>query len=484
MILAAGQGKRMRSNLPKVLHEIGGKPLLYHVLSAVGAAKQGVDVSQVPVAIVVGHQREAVEKFVQEDPVLSLMDITFVHQPEQRGTGHAARFAMDSEWGEQRVKEKAAVLVLPGDLPLISPSLIEQMSSPLGRGDALKLLTCDLPDPTGYGRVVRRGKQGSVMRIVEEKDATMREKAIREVALSIYLFDAAFLQVGLRKISNKNSQAEYYLTDLISQAAARRKKINVLKWADHEDLRGVNDPWELALAGRILNERVLRSWAMKGVLFVDPWTVRIDSSVILSEGVVLHPGVILTGTTEIAAGSELGPNVVLKNVQVGQGVKIKAGTVAEDSVIGAQTQVGPYAHLRPDSKVGSRAKIGNFVELKKAVIGDGSSVAHLSYLGDAEVGRNVNIGCGFVTCNYDGRVINGQRKHKTIIEDEVFMGSDCQAVAPVRIGKGAFVASGSTITRDVPSGDLAIARSKQVNKTGYAARFRPAPSTPKESKGE
>lgn len=467
MILAAGQGKRMRSSLPKVLHEIGGQALLFHILDRVHEAAP-----QASVSIVVGHARELVEAAVKSHPISKKLRISFVVQDEQKGTGHAARCAMDSEWGAQMARAKTPVLVLPGDLPLITTQLITQMIEPMGKSSALRLLTTELPDPTGYGRIVRRGKGGAVQRIVEERDANVREKAIREVATSIYHFNSSFLKAGLHRISNKNSQGEYYLTDLIAQASRGKKRIDVLQWKDHEDLRGINDPWELTAAGKILNERLIRSWALKGVRFVDPASTFIDVSVELGEESIVHPGAILSGGTRIGKGATIGPRTVLNNVRVGDRANVKTGTVAEASVIEADAQVGPYAHLRPDSHVGERAKIGNFVELKKTRIGAGSSVAHLSYLGDAEVGKDANIGCGFVTCNFDGRVIDGQRKHRTIIEDEVFLGSDCQTVAPVRVGKGAYVASGSTITEDVEPGALAIARSRQVNKPGYAKKLR------------
>lgn len=471
IILAAGQGKRMRSTLPKVLHEVGGEALIMHILRGLADAQEGI-----PVAVVVGHGREQVEAAIRAHDVFSRLKITFIHQAEQKGTGHAARVAMDASWGKEVLKAKLPVLVLPGDLPLLPSSLIQQMAAPLkvrgGSSAAIRLLTCILPDPFGYGRVVRRGKEGAVLRIVEERDATAREKEIREVACSIYLFQAQFLRFGLDHISNKNSQGEYYLTDLVASAVRARKGIEVLIWADAEDLRGVNDPWELAIARKIMNERCVREWALKGVKFIDPWRNWIDVSVKLAEDVSIHPGAMLHGKTKVERGAIIGPNVVLKDVEVGEGAHLKTGTVAEQSAIGAGAQLGPYAHLRPESRVGKSAKIGNFVELKKASIGEKTSVAHLSYVGDAEVGRHVNIGCGFVTCNFDGRVIEGSRKHKTIIEDEVFLGSDCQVVAPIRIGKGSYIASGSTITENVEAESLAIARSRQVNKPGYARKLR------------
>jgi bifunctional UDP-N-acetylglucosamine pyrophosphorylase/glucosamine-1-phosphate N-acetyltransferase len=255
-------------------------------------------------------------------------------------------------------------------------------------------------------------------------------------------------------------------------ASRAKKKIDVLRWSSPEDVRGVNDPWELAQASRVLNERCARQWALQGVRFVDPWSNRIDVGVEIGEDAVIHPGAVLSGKTRIGRGAVIGVGCVLTDVDVGDGAHVKTGTVAESSRIGERATVGPYAHLRPESDVGADAKIGNFVELKKARVGAKTSIAHLSYVGDAEVGRNVNIGCGFVTCNFDGRVIEGQRKHRTVIEDDVFLGSDCQVIAPVRVGKGAYVASGSTITEDVEPGALAIARSRQVNKSGYAKKLR------------
>jgi bifunctional UDP-N-acetylglucosamine pyrophosphorylase/glucosamine-1-phosphate N-acetyltransferase len=467
VVLAAGMGKRMRSSLPKVLHETGGQPLLFHILDRISEVS-----AQSPIAIVVGHGREKVESAVKSHVPYSKLRITFIHQVEQKGTGHAARCAMDSAWGKELVKSKAPVMILPGDLPLIPASLVRELSQPLARLAALRLLTCELANPQGYGRVVRRGKRGGVLRIVEEKDANVREKEIKEVAASSYLFQSAFLAAGLTRISNKNAQGEFYLTDLIGQAVTSKKPIDVLLWENDQDLRGVNDPWELAQAQKITNERCIEHWSREGVRFSNPWSTQIDSRVVLAPEAEIQANVHLAGNTKIAARAVIGQGAVLKNVKVGESAQVKVGTIAEDSVIGANAQVGPYAHLRPGSMVGDHSKIGNFVELKKTKIGHHTSVAHLSYLGDAEVGDRVNIGCGFVTCNFDGRVIEGSRKHKTVIEDDVFLGSDCQVIAPIRIGKNSYIASGSTITHDVESGALAIARSKQTNKQGYAHRIR------------
>jgi bifunctional UDP-N-acetylglucosamine pyrophosphorylase/glucosamine-1-phosphate N-acetyltransferase len=461
MILAAGQGKRMRSELPKVLHELAGQPMIFHVLDGVLQAS-----SSATVCIVVGHGRERVEAAIRGNPDYSSLDIHFVHQAEQRGTGHAARCAMDSSWGDEVVRKKLPVLVLPGDLPLIPAELIRQTAAALGRGSVMRILSTVLQEPAGYGRIVRRGKSGPVLRIVEEKDASLREKELREVGTSIYFFQSGFLKPGLGRLSDKNAQKEFYLTDLVSQASRAKRKIDVLIWPEPQDLRGVNDPWELSQAGRLLNQRIVRGWAKQGVKFTDPESTWVDSRVRFEGAAEVLPNVLLQGATHVGEGARIGPHAVLKNLRVGAGAVLKAGTVGEDSIIGARAQVGPYAHLRPGSDVGEDCKIGNFVELKKARLGRKTSVSHLSYLGDAEVGSRVNIGCGFITCNYDGKT-----KSLTVIEDDVFMGSDCQAVAPVKIGKGAYVASGSTLTEDVEPGALAIARSRQVNKPGYAKKY-------------
>ncbi len=468
LILAAGQGKRMRSSLPKVLHPLAGVPMLVHVLARVKAV-----LPEASVAIVVGHAKEQVESVVRAHPLAQNMKIEFVFQKEQLGTGHAARVAMDTDWGKTMVKKDYPVLVLPGDLPLITEDMIQQLCEPMGRGVSTRLLTTRLIDPTGYGRVVRKGKVGPVLRVVEEKDAGAREKDIREVATSIYTFDPGFLKSGTHRITPKNAQKEYYLTDLIALSTQAKKKIDVLEWPSPEDLRGVNDPWELALASKIINERIIKKFAQNGVRFTNPWTTIIDATVQIEAGAEIDSGVLIKGTSTIAADAHIGPRCILEDVTVSQGAYLKVGTVAEKSHIGARAVVGPYAHLRPESKIGEDAKIGNFVELKKTTIGKKTSVAHLSYLGDATVGEGVNIGCGFVTCNFDGRVVNGERKHKTVIEDGVFVGSDCQTIAPIVIGKGAYLASGSTITQDVPADALGIARSRQVNKEGYAKRLRP-----------
>lgn len=463
----------MRSPLPKVLHEVCGEPMIIALLRSIaGARPEG----KTEVGIIVGHGRDLVEKAVlsaTRDPVFSSLKIQFLIQSEQKGTGHAVRVAMDSPWGRARVAENSPLLVFPGDSPLVPAPLVTAMSEALPKGASLRLLTCLVPDPHGLGRVLRQGGKpsGNVLRIVEEKDASHKEKKIQEVAVSVYLFDPKFLVASLPKLTTKNAQGEYYLTDLVA-IAAKSKKVTSLLWENSEDVRGVNDLWELALAERALQLRIVEAHARGGVHFLDPWSVAIEAGVRIGEGVKIHRGVVLRGDTAIGNRVNIGSNTVLRSVRVGDDVELKAGCYCQDSVIGARAKVGPYAHLRPESNIGSDAKIGNFVELKKATIGEKTSIAHLSYVGDAKIGARVNIGCGFVTCNFDGRTKNGSRKHETVIEDDCFIGSDCQTVAPIRIGHGAYIASGSTLTKDVEPEALAIARARQENKPGYAKKLK------------
>lgn len=466
IILAAGVGKRMQSTLPKVLHDICGQSLLSSVLRQIQKV-----LPDSPIAIVVNPQNNAaIQENIFQEKEFYALKITYVVQFVPRGTGDAVRCVLESDWSG---KLCASVLVLPGDLPLVSQNLLEQMVLPLDKGDALRLLTCELTDPTGYGRVIRSEGSKFILGIVEDRDASFRERSIREVACSIYFIDVPFLVFHIFKITSENKQKEYYLTDIVSLAVQSHYKIQSLSWLCEDDLTGVNNLWELAKARQIMNIRCIREWSLYGVNFIDPQSTYVDLKVQLCKEVIVYPGVILRGNTFIGKGVILGPHVFLKDVEVESHAEIKAGTIAELSKIGSYSKVGPYAHLRPGTHIGSSCRVGNFVELKQVKIGDSSSIAHLSYVGDAEIGSGVNIGCGFVTCNYDGRAgKEGSLKNKTIIEDGVFLGSDCQVVAPIRIGKKSYIASGSTITKDVEPGALAIARSLQVNKLGYAARLR------------
>ncbi len=462
LILAAGNGKRMGSHLPKVLQPIAGKPLLFHVLSQVLRV-----LPTTSIGIVVGYQSEVVQDYVRREPLFQNKTIDFILQSQQQGTGHAVRCAMESPWGQARLRNQDHILVLPGDLPLMTPELLKEMMIPLKKSEALRLLTGFMPNPFGYGRIIREKKGGLILKIMEEADASETEKKIQEVAVSIYLFQSDFLNKFIKKLSHKNKQQEYYLTEILMFAIQSKQKIATHLWAESEDLRGVNNPLELLQANQLMNDRLIRYWSNQGVFFSDMHSIYIDITVQLKKGVQINSGVILKGMTIIEEKSIIGPHVVLENVQIGQSVHIKTGTVGIDSKINHHAQVGPYAHLRPGSVVGEKTKIGNFVELKNATIGPETHISHLSYVGDAQIGKKVNIGCGFITCNFDG-----QKKHRTIIEDDVFLGSDCQVIAPVKIERGAYIASGSTITEDIPKGAFAIARARQVIKLNYAQKFK------------
>lgn len=469
LILAAGQGKRMRSSLPKVLHTVAGEPMLFRILDAILEAQPTARVG-----LVVGVGKEQVIEAVRGVERYQRLSLSFIEQKEQLGTGHAARVAMESEWGAEAVKAHSTVTVFPGDLPLIGVDLVRSLLgfSLSKSGSTVHILTTELPVPTGYGRILRDTK-GEIIGIREERDTTPEERVIREVACSIYSFEPAFLLQSLRNLKTENAQKEYYLTDVLSEARKEGKQITSLQWLHWEDLRGVNNLWELSEVARILNERILRQHALEGgVYFEDPKTTWVSPHAKLGVGVRVGAGVRLEGATEVASGAVIEDQVHLRDALIGERVHLKAGTVIVESQVQADAILGPYAHLRPGSVVGEKSKIGNFVELKKTQVGEKTSIAHLSYLGDAFVGDRVNIGCGFITCNFDGRVIDGKRKHETIIEDDAFIGSDCQAIAPIKIGRGAYIASGSTLTDEVEGDALAIARSRQVTKPGYARKLR------------
>ncbi len=441
--------------------------MILHLLDRLSEVAPGMRV-----AVVVGHKKDHVIETCKNDAVSSQLKLEFIEQSQPQGTGHAMQCVVAHAWGKQRLSEKAPFLVLGGDMPLLTCELIARMCEPLPKITAVRLLTFIKDLPAGYGRIVRRGKSGPVLKIVEHKDAKPSELAIKEVSSSIYCFEPTFLKFSLSRLTNKNAQKEFYLTDTIAQAARAKKKVDGLIWDNSDDLQGINDPCELSQASQTLYVRTACKWARAGVKVAAINHVWIDSTVRLTEGVELAPHVTLRGKTHVFEGARIGQGSIISDSTIEREAEIKPGCIIDQSHVGAEAKLGPYAHLRPESTVGARSKIGNFVELKKSRIGEDTSIAHLSYVGDAEVGSRVNIGCGFVTCNFDGRVIAGSRKHKTVIEDEVFLGSDCQTIAPVTIGRGAYVASGSTITEDVESEALAIARSRQVNKVGYAKRLK------------
>ena len=452
IILAAGLGTRMKSSTIKVLHRAAGRPILDYVLELAS------NVCERPPILVVGHQRESVKGAIGERA-------RYATQDQQLGTGHAVLQAASLLEGESL--KGGRILILSGDVPLTRAETLRGLLDEHSRsGNALTLLTMRLDDPAMYGRIIRDAS-GSVLRIVEAKDATPEQKVINEVNAGIYVFDAEGLFENLRHLSTNNAQGEYYLTDLLAVLRQAGQRVGAVVVDDPIEALGVNSREDLAAVEGEIQRRVIERLMKEGVTFRNPQTVVIDSTVFIGNDTVIYPFVTLEGKTTIGSRSVIEPGVHLVDMTVGDDVHIKTGTVAEESVIGAHATVGPYAHLRAGTRLGAHVKIGNFVETKKAFFDEGAKASHLSYIGDAEIGRDVNIGAGTITCNYDG--VN---KHKTILEDGVFIGSDTQLVAPVRIGKGAYVGAGSTITKDVPADALALSRVPQRVVEGWAKRRR------------
>ena len=463
IILAAGLGTRMKSSTVKILHRAAGRPIIDYVLDLAAG------LSDTQPVMIIGHQREAVQAQVGDRA-------RFAVQEQQLGTGHAVLQAAQVLEGGAGVRGRK-VLILSGDVPLTRLETLQKLIDEHERsGNALTLLTMRLADPAMYGRIVRDNR-GSVLRIVEAKDASAEEKLIDEVNAGIYVFDGDHLFDNLRNLSNSNAQGEYYLTDLLSVIREGGQRVGAVVVDDAVEALGVNSRAELATVEAEIQRRVVDRLMKDGVTFRNPNTVVIDSTVAIGNDTVVYPFVTLEGSTKIGSGCVVEPGVHLLNVTVGDNVHLKTGTVAEDAEIGSDAAVGPYAHLRPGTRLGREVKVGNFVETKKAVFGQGAKASHLSYIGDAEIGADVNIGAGTITCNYDG--VN---KHKTVLEDGVFIGSDTQLVAPVRVGKGAYVGAGSTITKDVPADSLALSRVPQRVVEGWAAKKREEQKAAKEAK--
>ncbi|CEP68397.1 Bifunctional UDP-N-acetylglucosamine pyrophosphorylase/glucosamine-1-phosphate N-acetyltransferase [Moorella glycerini] len=438
VILAAGQGKRMYSRLPKVLHRVAGRSLLEHVLAATRQA--GIEDN----IIVIGHGAEEVRAALGPEQKYAL-------QEQQLGTGHALAQAREA------AGEATTVLVLCGDTPLIRPATLSGLlQHHQATGAAVTILSARVADPTGYGRIIRDG-QGQVKGIVEERDATPAEKAINEINTGIYCFAAAFLWPALGRLKPDNDQGEYYLTDVVAMAVSQELLVQTLVARDTEEVLGVNDRAQLAAAGAVWRRRVNTALMLDGVTIIDPEATYIDVTVTIGKDTIIYPGTFLEGHTIIGAGCCLGPGTTIRDSRVGDGSTVIHAVVL-GSTIGPDCQVGPFAYLRPGTVLEAGVKVGDFVEIKASRIGRGSKVPHLTYLGDATVGTGVNIGAGTITCNYDGR-----QKWPTIIEDGAFIGSNTNLVAPVRVGAGALVGAGSTITKDVPAGALALARERQVN---------------------
>jgi bifunctional UDP-N-acetylglucosamine pyrophosphorylase/glucosamine-1-phosphate N-acetyltransferase len=454
IVLAAGKGTRMRSARAKVLHELVGRPLVVYPIEL--ARSLGAD----PVIAVLGHQREAVEavlvnRFGEET-------VTVVEQTEQKGTGHAVRLAMPALAGPVARKDKdGLVLVLYGDVPLLRRETLEELVGTARRYGCLSLVTATLPDATGYGRILR-DQRGHVIAVVEHKDASPEERAITEINAGIYCGPVDFFRTATAGLTTRNAQGEYYLTDIVARAAGSIG-VSAIE-ADFADVSGINDRYQLGEAEAVMRSRINRA-LQAHVTFRDPASAIVEPDVEIGVDVEIGRNVALRGKTRIDHGARIGDGVILTNMEVGAGAEIKPYTVATDSSIGAGAVVGPFTHLRPGTKVGPEAHVGNFVEMKKTVVGKGSKANHLSYLGDSIIGEKVNVGAGTITCNY-----NGYEKFQTVIEDNAFIGSDTQLVAPVRVGKRAVVAAGTTVTGDVPEGALAISRVPQTAKPGYAEK--------------
>jgi bifunctional UDP-N-acetylglucosamine pyrophosphorylase/glucosamine-1-phosphate N-acetyltransferase len=448
IILAAGLGTRMKSQTIKILHRAAGRPIIDYVLDL------AAEVCGRPPVMIVGHQRDEVQKHVDARA-------RFAVQDPPRGTGHALLQAAPF------LRERGRILILSGDVPLTRAETLRRLIDAHSREqNALTILTMRLDDPGRYGRVVR-GADGAVQRIVEAKDASDAERAINEVNAGIYVFDVDGLAEKLRSLTADNAQGEYYLTDMVGVLRDAGKRIGTVTVDDPIETLGIDSRAQLATAEAEIQRRVVEKLMAEGVTFRNPATVVIDSTVSIGADTVVYPFVTIEGTTTIGRDCVIEPNVHLVNVTIGNDVHVKTGTVAEEATIEDEAMVGPYAHLRPGTRLGRHVKVGNFVETKKAVFGEGAKASHLSYIGDAEVGADVNIGAGTITCNYDG--VN---KHKTVLEDGVFIGSDTQLVAPVRVGKGAYVGAGSTITKDVPPDALALSRVPQKNIEGWAVKRR------------
>lgn len=458
IVLAAGQGKRMKSKLYKVLHPVCGKPMVGHVLDATSEAGCARTV------VVVGHGAEAVQGYVGGRAECVL-------QAQQLGTGHAVMQA------EQAIgAEEGTTIVIYGDTPLVTPATISAMlEAHEAAGAAATMLTAVFENPTGLGRIIRN-EAGHVQRIVEEKDCTAEERAVKEINAGTYCFDNRKLFAALAQVKNDNAQGEYYLTDVISIMRDAGETILAHLTQDPAEAIGVNDRVALSEAEAVMRARINRRHLLNGVTFIDPAAAYIEADVTIGADTVIYPGTVLRGRTSIGEDCIIGPQADIVDSTIGAGTAVKHSTL-QDAVVGGACSVGPYANLRPGSKLGDGCKIGDFVELKNASLGDGTKVSHLSYVGDAVVGKDVNIGCGAITVNYDG-----YNKFITEIGDGAFIGSNTNLIAPVKIGDGAYVVAGSTITHDVASNDLAIARERQVNKEGYAERIRARARAKKESK--
>lgn len=452
VILAAGQGKRMRSDLAKVLHPLAGRPMIHYVIDAVAAA--GAE----RIVVVIGHQGDRVRAALANRNE----NIVFAEQAKQQGTGHAVMAA------EQKLSGAATVLVVPGDAPLLDAATLSEMLTVHQRdGAAATILTAVVPDPTGYGRIVR-DDDGVIRRVVEHADATGVERQIQEINTCVGVLDKAQMLKALRRIQPANQQAEYYLWDIIPLMLADGGRVTSVRAADPTATLGINDRVALADAEAFVRRQILERCMRDGVSIVDPTSTYIDADVEIGRDTVIAPMTVLAGGTKIGARCHIGPGAQIYGSQIGDECVIGT-SVLESCQVADEVTIGPFNHLRPGTILATGVRVGNFAELKNAAVGPGSKVPHHSYIGDAELGAGVNIGAGVVTVNYDGR-----DKHQTHIEDGAFVGCNVNLVAPVRLGPGSYVAAGSTVDNDVPPEALAIARVRQTNKEGWAQRRREA----------
>ncbi|MGQ9860963.1 MAG: bifunctional UDP-N-acetylglucosamine diphosphorylase/glucosamine-1-phosphate N-acetyltransferase GlmU [Thiobacillaceae bacterium] len=442
VVLAAGRGTRMRSDLPKVLHPLAGRPLLAHVLAAADA------LAPERICVVYGHGGERLPT------ALGRTDLLWVRQEPQLGTGHAVQQALP------HLNPEAVVLILYGDVPLTRPETLQEMVL-IAREGAIALLTVRLDNPAGYGRIVRNGR-GQVERIVEHKDANAEELAINEVNTGILCLPAGKLASWLARLTNDNAQGEYYLTDIIAMAASEGERILPCHPAADWEVLGVNSRQQLAELERVHQRNIASALMTQGVTLIDPARLDVRGELVCGRDVCIDVGCIFEGKVLLGDNVKVGAYCVLKDVEIAAGAEILPFCHIEGARIGERARVGPYSRLRPGTQLDEETHIGNFVEVKNSQVGFNSKINHLSYIGDAYVGRRVNIGAGTITCNYDGA-----NKHRTVIEDEAFIGSDTQLVAPVTVGKGATLGAGTTLTRDAPAGELTLSRVRQTTITGW-----------------
>ncbi|MCI4139000.1 bifunctional UDP-N-acetylglucosamine diphosphorylase/glucosamine-1-phosphate N-acetyltransferase GlmU [Bacillus vallismortis] len=447
VVLAAGQGTRMKSKLYKVLHPVCGKPMVEHVVD------EALKLSLSKLVTIVGHGAEEVKKQLGDKSEYAL-------QAEQLGTAHAVKQAQPF-----LADEKGVTIVICGDTPLLTAETMEQMVKEHTQREAkATILTAVAEDPTGYGRIIR-GENGAVQKIVEHKDASEEERLVTEINTGTYCFDNEALFRAIDQVSNDNAQGEYYLPDVIEILKNEGETVAAYQTGNFQETLGVNDRVALSQAEQFMKERINKRHMQNGVTLIDPLNTYISPDAVIGSDTVIYPGTVLKGEVQIGEDTIIGPHTEIMNSSIGSRTVIKQ-SVVNHSKVGNDVNIGPFAHIRPDSVIGNEVKIGNFVEIKKTQFGDRSKASHLSYVGDAEVGADVNLGCGSITVNYDGK-----KKYLTKIEDGAFIGCNSNLVAPVTVGEGAYVAAGSTVTEDVPGKALAIARARQVNKDDYVKKI-------------